>query len=274
MTGKARESLPLGRAGTPLPASARTESAPYLEARQDGACELQVSGFTSQVFPTAALPPLPMSDPNAEFDHAVLDKIEASPTGAVPGTPAYQDSLRRLYAARQVYASADHAGGHVTARSLAALPTFHAANLGDFLAGKITDEALESNKSIYDRYVASLPAAHRARAESYRLAVIGKPILHRAKHGVGAVHDPLHMLFLVPGAGPHPGLPGNYLHGAVFHVGDEVTGAWLIEVHDREDGASSFRTPKLPEALAKLEEVLASAPFELHELDALGFKLT
>lgn len=215
-----------------------------------------------------------MSDPNAEFDHAVLDKIEASSTGAVPSTPAYQDALRRLYAARQVYGSADHVGGHVTARSLAALPVFHANNLSDFLAGKITDEALESNKSIYDRYVASLPAALRTRAESYRVTVIGKPILHRAKHGVGAVHDPLHMTFLVPGAGPHPGLPGNYLFGALFHSGDEATGAWIIQVHDREDGASVFKTPKLPDALAKVEEVLASAPFEMHELDGLGFRLT
>jgi hypothetical protein len=215
-----------------------------------------------------------MSDPNAEFDHAVLDKIEASPNGSVPGTPAYQDALRRLYGARQVYASADHAGGHVTARSLATLPVFHAQNLGDFIAGKITDEALEPNKSIYDRYVGSLPAAQRPRAEAYRLAVIGKPILHRAKHGGGVVHDPLHMLFLVPGAGPHPGLPGNYLHGAVFHVGDAATGSWVIEVHDREDGSSVFKAPTLPETLGKLEEALASAPFELHELDALGFKLT
>jgi hypothetical protein len=215
-----------------------------------------------------------MSDPNAEFDHAVLDKIEASPIGAVPTTPAYQDALRRLYAARQVYASADHKGGHVTARSLASLPSFHAHNLEAFIAGAITDDALEPNKSIYDRYVASLPAAFRARAEGYRLAVIGKAVLHRAKHGVAAVHDPLHTLFLVPGAGPHPGLPGNYLHGAVFHVGDEATGSWVIHVHDCEDGASLFKAAKLPETLAKLEEVLASAPFELHELDAIGFRMT
>lgn len=215
-----------------------------------------------------------MSDPNAEFDHAVLDKIEASPIGAVPLTPAYQDSLRRLYAHGQVYASADHKGGHVTARSLAALPSFHAENLDAFIAGAITSDALEPNKSIYDRYVASLPAAHRARAEGHRLAVIGKPILHRAKHGVAAVHDPLHMLFLVPGAGAHPGLPGNYLHGAVFHVGDEATGSWVVHVHDSEDGASLFKAPTLGEALGKLQEVLASAPFELGELDALGFQRT
>ena len=38
--------------------------------------------------------------------------------------------------------------------------------------------------------------------------------------------------------------------------------------------APPFDTPKLPEALAKLQEVLASAPFHLNELEALGFKLT
>jgi hypothetical protein len=213
-------------------------------------------------------------DPNAEFDHAVLDKIEASPIGAVAVTPAYQDALRRLYAAQQVYPSADHKGGHVTARSLASLPSFQAENLGPFMAGAITEEQLESNASIYGRYVASLPPESRARAESHRLAVIGKPILHRAKHGHAVVHDPLHTLVLVPGGGPHPGLPGNYLHGAVFHVGDEATGSWVVHVHDSEDGATRFSTPKLPDALAKLEEVLACAPFHLNELDGLGFTLT
>jgi hypothetical protein len=215
-----------------------------------------------------------MSDPHAEFDHAVLDKIEASPIGALPMTPSYQDALKRLYASQQVYASADHKGGHVTARSLASLPSFHAENLGPFMAGAITEDQLEANKSIYDRYVASLPAALHAKAEAQRLMVTGKPILHRAKHGHTAVHDPLHTLFLVPGAGPHPGLPGNYLHGAVFHVGDEATGSWVVHVHDSEDGASRFSAPKLPEALSKLEEVLASAPFHLNELNALGFHLT
>lgn len=147
-------------------------------------------------------------DPNAEFDHTVLDKIEASPIGALPLTPAYQDALNRLYAARQVYVSADHKGGHVTARSLASLPTFQAENLPALIAGEIDDEALEPNASIYDRYVQSLPEELRARAESHRLAVIGKPILHRARHGHEVVHDPMHTLFLVPGGGPHPGLPG------------------------------------------------------------------
>ena len=212
-------------------------------------------------------------DPNAEFDHATLDKIELSAIGALPTTPAYQDALNRLYAAQQVYAHADHKGGHVTARSLARLPFFHARNLDAFIAGQIKDEALEPNGSIYDRYVQSLPAPHRARAESYRIMVIGKPAHHRAKRDGTVVHDPLHTLFLVPGAGPHPGLPGNYLHGSVFHVGpDEVTGSWEVLVHDSEDGASRFSAPARPAALAKLQEVLESAPFHLNELEALGFQ--
>ncbi len=214
-----------------------------------------------------------MSDPHAEFDHAVLDKIEASPVGAVPSTPAYQDSLRRLYAARQVYPSADHKGGHVTARSLVSLPFFHANNLEAFMAGEIEDTALEPNASIYDRYVQSLALDLRARAEAQRLTVIGKAVHHRARHGGTVVHDPLHMLFLVPGAGPHPGLPGNYLHGMILEVG-ATSPHFEVHVHDREDGACLFSTPKLADALEKLQEVLASAPFHLGELDALGFRMT
>lgn len=214
-------------------------------------------------------------DPNTEFDHAVLDKIELSPIGAVPTTPAYQDALNRLRVAQQIYAHADHKGGYITARSLASLPLFHAHNLDAFIAGQIGDEALESNASIYDRYVASLPAAVRARAEGQRVMVIGKPAHHRAKHDGSVVLDPLHMLFLVPGAGPHPGLPGNYLHGALFHVGaDDVTGAWVVQVHDCDDGACEFRVPTRAEALTKLQEVLESAPFHLSELETLGFHLT
>jgi len=215
-----------------------------------------------------------MSDPNAEFDHAVLDKIEQSPIGAVPLTPAYQDALRRLYAARQVYPSADHKGGHVTARSLSQLPFFHAKNLNEFIAGAVSDEQLETNGSIYDRYVHSLTLDQRARAEQLRLMVIGRAVQHRAKAGHPVAHDPMHTLFLVPGAGPHPGLPGNYLHGSVFHVGSDATGSWVVHVHDSEDGASQFSTAQLPDALAKLEEVLASAPFHLNELEALGFTMT
>jgi hypothetical protein len=214
-------------------------------------------------------------DPNAEFDHAVLDKIELSSNGVLPVTPAYQDALNRLYAAHQVYANADHKGGHVTARSLARAPFFHAENLDAFIAGQISDEALETNASIYDRYVKSLPVARRAAAENDRVMVIGKPALHRARHGGTVVHDPMHTLFLVPGAGPNPGLPGNYLHGSVFHVGpDEATGSWVVHVHDAGDGASVFSAPTLPEALVKLQELFASAPFHLSELDALGFEMT
>ena len=104
--------------------------------------------------------------------------------------------------------------------------------------------------------------------------VIGKPAHHRAKHGAEVVHDPMHMLFLVPGAGPHPGIPGNYLNGALFHIGaDEATGKWVINVHDRDDGAAEFKVTQRANALAMLEDVLASAPFHLSELEALGFEM-
>lgn len=213
-------------------------------------------------------------DAHAQFDQTVLDLIEHSPVGAVPHTPAYVDALSRLYASHQAYADADHKGGHVTARSLATRPTFQPANLDDLLTGKIAAEALEPNAKIFDRYVQSLPAASRARAESYRIAVIGKPAHHRAKHGIAATHDPLHALFLLPGAGANPGLPGNYLHGAVFHVGaDDATGSWAVQLHDSEDGAALFHAPTLREALEKMQELIASAPFHLNELGALGFKL-
>jgi hypothetical protein len=213
------------------------------------------------------------NDPHAAFDQTVLDLIEHSPVGAVPHTPAYVDALARLYATHQAYANADHKGCHVTARSLTRAPAFYAANLDDFMAGKIDADALESYASIFDRYVQSLPAALRVKAESHRLTVAGKPAHHRAKHGAATVHDPLHTLFLVPGSGPHPGLPGNYLHGSVFHLGaDESSGSWAVHVHDADDGAALFDTPQLSAALEKLQELLASAPFHLSELGALGFR--
>jgi len=213
------------------------------------------------------------NDPHAEFDQTVMEMIESSPIGAVPSTPTYQDSIRRLYAAQRVYAHADHKNGHVTARSLAGLPLFHAQNLDALIAGEIDDEALEPNASIYERYVQSLPIDIQARAESHRVMVIGKPAHHRAKQGQDSIHDPMHTLFLVPGAGPHPGLPGNYLHGSVFHVGDESAGAWEIHVHDSDDGQSVFSAPTVAEVLEKLQEVLASAPFHLNELEALDFRM-
>jgi hypothetical protein len=218
-------------------------------------------------------------DPNTQFDHTVLDMIEHSPVGAVPSTPTYQDALGRLHAAHQVYVSADHKDGHVTARSLTGLPSFHAQNLAALTAGTIAPEAIESNAKIFDRYLTSLPGPRREKAEGFRLKVAGRPIHHRAKH-VGTerlpvAHDLLHTIFLVPGTGPHPGLPGNYLHGSVVQMGAAgAAGSWVVHLHDREDGASLFEASTMPEALAKLQEVLESAPFNMNELGALGFRFT
>lgn len=200
--------------------------------------------------------------------------IEHSPVGAVPFTPTYQDALKRLYASHQVYASADFKDGHVTVRSLTKSPLFHAAKLDDLAAGPAGTVVLETNAAIFDRYVAALPAALRAKAEPHRLKVVGRPVHHRKHQGAApAVHDPLHSLFLVPGTGPHHGLPGNYLYGSLFevlHPGAPVT--WAIQLHDTDDGASTYDAATLPEALEKLQEIFASAPFHLSELAALGFK--
>jgi len=217
------------------------------------------------------------TDPGARFDEAVLEMIERSPTGAVPVTPAYQDALGRLRAAHQVYPHADHPDGHVTARSLARLPRFHAANLGELEAGRIDAGALEPNAAVFERYVASLPAALRARAEAHRARLLGRPVHHRARHAgaerMPAARDPVHALFLVAGSGPHPGLPGNYLYGSLLEVGAGAPGAWAIQLHDREDGVCAFDAPALDAALAKLEEVLACSPFCMDELLALGFRM-
>jgi hypothetical protein len=211
--------------------------------------------------------------PHAQFDETVLDLIEHSPIGAVPVTPAYQDALRRLYDSHQIYADADHKGGHVTARSLARKPVIHAANLEALLAGTIAPEALEPNAAIFDRYVASLPAEQRAKAEGRRLDVAGKPAHHR-KHGGVLAHDPVHTLFLVPGAGPNVGLPGNYLYGSLLELGtDPAKAGWAVHLHDSDDGAAACDAPSLADALGKLQELLASAPFKMDELVALGFRL-
>ena len=113
-------------------------------------------------------------NPHAQFDHTVLDKIELSPVGAVPHTPAYQDALKRLYASHQVYADADHKDGHVTARSLNGRPLFHATNLQAYVAGEIADTALEANMAIFERYLQSLTPEQRTKAEAYRASVPGK----------------------------------------------------------------------------------------------------
>lgn len=216
-------------------------------------------------------------DPHTNFDHTVLEMIEHSPIGAVPFTPTYQDSLKRLYASHQVYADADHKNGHVTARSLAKRPHFHANNLDEVRSGKTGAEALEANGSIFERYVRSLPAALQARAETFRLSVAGKVAHHRAKHvgddKVVVAHDPVHTLFLVPGAGPNPGLPGNYLHGAAVQLRLTDDSPWSVHVHDSDDGDALIEVATMAEALAKVSEVMECAPFKMDELEALGFTL-
>ena len=212
-------------------------------------------------------------DPHSQFDHAVLDLIDHSPTGAVPATPAYQDALIRLYAAHLVYSSADYKDGHVTARSLAAAPAFHASNVEALMAGQIAPEALESNTSIFDRYFQSLPEKKRVKAESFRLTVAGRPAHHRKHGGVEAIHDPVHTLFLVPGTGPHHGLPGNYLYGSVLQLKATAESPWAVHLHDSDDGVAILETPTMKEAFEKLMEVIASAPFTMVEIEALGFRL-
>ena len=212
-------------------------------------------------------------DPHAQFDEAVLDMIDRSPIGAVPSTPAYQDALVRLYAAFKIYSSADHKDGHVTARSLAASPSFKAGNLDQLATGGISPEALEANATIFDRYVQSLTMERRKKAETFRLSVAGRPAHHR-KHGtVEAVHDPMHTLFLVPGTGPHPGLPGNYLYGSVLQLGTASDSSWALHLHDSDDGVAVFDARTMAEALDKLTELEESAPFAMKEIEALGFRL-
>ncbi|MDO8544802.1 MAG: hypothetical protein Q7S40_30530 [Opitutaceae bacterium] len=212
-------------------------------------------------------------DPHAGFDQDVLGLIEHSPVGAVPGTPAYQDALKRLQASHQVYPDADHKDGYVTARTLATRPCFHASNLDALIAGTIDANDLEPNAKIFDRYVAALPVLLRPKAEALRAIVAGRAVHHRVHGGVIA-HDPVHTVFLVPGAGPNPGIPGNYLHGSVLQgaSGSEAT-AWAVHLHDRDDGAAIFETATMAGAMAKLQEVIASVPFHLSELEALGFRL-
>lgn len=209
----------------------------------------------------------------AQFDQMVLELIEHSPTGAVPRTPTHDDAIQRLLAARQIYPDADHREGWVTARSLTRLPSFHAANWEEFVAGRIGPELLEPNASVFNRYVASLAAGLRPRAEVHRLRAAGKPVLHRARHGA-VFKDPIHTLFLAPGSGPNRGLPGNYLHGALLQLADDGrTGAWAIDVHDSDDGVALFDAPNLETAAGKLQELLECAPFHLQELVGLGFRM-
>ncbi|MEY2879117.1 MAG: hypothetical protein RLZZ15_1497 [Verrucomicrobiota bacterium] len=211
-------------------------------------------------------------NPHAQFDDTVLDLIEHHPHGVVPNTPSYQDALERLRHSHQIYAHADHKGGHVTTRSLARQPVFHAQNLAAVTAGTVAPEALEPNASIFDRYAHSLPLDLIKRAEALRLHVAGRPAHHR-KHGGVVAHDPVHTLFLVPGAGPNVGLPGNYLHGSVLQLSLAADSGWAVHLHDSDDGAAEFDAPTMAAALEKLQELIASAPFHLSEIEALGFRL-
>lgn len=214
-------------------------------------------------------------NPHVEFDQSLLDLIEHSPTGAVPRTTHHQDALQRLAATNQVYPDADHADGYVTARSLARLPHFQAVNLSELVAGQIPPESLEGNGKIFDRYVQSLPASRREGAEKLREMVAGRTVHHRAKviHDTKVVaHDPVHTLFLVPGAGPKKGIPGNYLYGYLFPAPSAADG-WVIHLYDSDHDAAICHAPDLASAYAKMQEVLESAPFNLTELDVLGFAL-
>jgi len=76
----------------------------------------------------------------------------------------------------------------------------------------------------------------------------------------------------VPGGGPNPGLPGNYLYGSIVQASINAGAAWAVHVHDSLDGAAMCDVATQGEALEKLQEVLSSAPFQLSELDALGFR--
>lgn len=208
--------------------------------------------------------------PAAQMEQTVLEMIEHSPTGAVPRTPTYRDALARLLAAHQVYPSADYKDGYATVRSLASAPAFLAANFEGFAAGAVPAEELEPDAGVFARYVAARPEGLRAKAEAARAAVVAKKAQHRARHGVAA-QEPAHTLFLVPGTGPHPGLPGNYLYGSLYQKSTAADGAWGIYLHDAEDGAARCELPTRAAAIERFREMLASAPFQLAELDALGF---
>ena len=213
-------------------------------------------------------------DPHAQADHLLLDMIEQSPVGAVPRTTFHQDALKHLYATHQVYAHADYHEGHVTARSLAKAPSFRASNWDQLVAGSIQPHELEANVAVFDRYVQSLPESRRGKAETFRLAVAGRPPMHRAKH-VGDVktvaHDSLHALFLVPGSGPQLGLPGNYLYGYAYE--DPVAHTWAVQVFDSDHDGAILPTASLQQTLAQVQEVMEIAPFSLEELASLGFAL-
>lgn len=205
------------------------------------------------------------------FDQTVLGLIEQTTNGVVPRTPSYDESTTRLRAAGQIYANSDFPGGFVTARSLARLPLFAAANLeacvncGD---GSVTPEP---NLAVFERYLQSLRPELRARAETFRVPLAGHPVHHRAKGGAAPSREPLNLLFFIPGGSKHRTLPGNYLHG---FLKEGVAGApWELRVADAERGTARLTAATREEAFGKYAELTASVPFLLGELEALGFSL-
>ena len=210
-------------------------------------------------------------NPDAAFDQTVLELIEHSPLGAVPRTPSYQDALTRLRGSQQVYPDADHRDGYVTARSIAGRPCHVATNLAAVVAGTVAAAELETNTSIFNRYVAALPASLTAKAEGLRLKVAGRTVHHRIHAGVIA-RDPVFSLFLVPGTGRNLGIVGNYLYGYVLQREADPALGWAVHLHDADDGAMMADAPTFQAAFEKLQEVLASVPFHLSELDGLGFR--
>ncbi len=215
-------------------------------------------------------------DPTAQFDEHVLAIIEQSPVGAAPRTPAHQDAIRRLQDSHQIYASADFGDGFTTVRTLANQPFFWAENLEGVLKGTVPVTALETDESIFDRYVASLPEALREAGEAARGLVVERRQQHRHRDGEETVHDPLHTLLLMPGVGLNPGIAGNYLFGSLLQTAgtdQDLSGPWAIHLHDRDDGAAICELATVAAALEKTEEVMVSAPFQMSELTALGFRL-
>ncbi len=207
---------------------------------------------------------------NSPFDQSVLDLIEHNAGGSVPHTPTYDDALARLRSTQQIYANADHKGGHVTARSLAGRAPFYATNLPGTATSLEQVPTLETNASIFARYLASLSPAQRVQAEKFRLAVTGRPVHHRHKGEGPQIHDPLSTIFLLPGGGPQPGLPGNYLHGFLSEgQGD----AWCIQVLDSDTDLAVAEEHSLAKILERFQDLLACAPFHLTELESLGFTL-
>jgi hypothetical protein len=101
----------------------------------------------------------------------------------------------------------------------------------------------------FDEYVAAHPEG-----ESFRAWVTSSG---RNKH-----------VKLIPGAGPHSGLPGEYLHAHLVHS-DECM--W-ISVRDCDDGYITKVVDDKEEGLQELENLKKLAPFHLWELEEFGYK--